>query len=83
MGNFDDSNKIENIIFYLEHHLNTEVLSLISLVPDKEFTLNDPEINNRVFSILSKHDWNKIKYNLVSYGANSLFTYPVTSKYTA
>lgn len=73
--NLDDYNKIENLIFYLEHHLNTEVLGLINLDENTEFTLNDPEINNRVYGILSKYDWNKIKELLITYGANSLFNY--------
>ena len=73
--NLDDYNKIENLIFYLEHHLNTEVLGLINLDENTEFTLNDPDINNRVYSILSNYDWNRIKDLLITYGANSLFNY--------
>ena len=71
----DDYNKIENLIFYLEHHLNTEVLGLINLDENTEFTLDNPEINTRVYGILSKYDWNKIKELLITYGANSLFNY--------
>ncbi len=71
----DDSTKIENLIFYLEHHLNTDVLGLINLDENTEFTLSDPEINKRVYNILSKHDWNKIKRLVISYGPNSLFEY--------
>lgn len=73
--NFDDYNKIENLIFYLEHHLNTEVLGLINLDENTEFTLSNPEINNRVYGILSRYDWSKIKELLITYGANSLFNY--------
>ena len=71
----DDSTKIENLIFYLEHHLNTDVLGLINLDENTEFTLSDSEINKKVYNILSKHDWNKIKKLVISYGPNSLFEY--------
>ena len=75
MKEIDDSIKIENLIFYLEHHLNTEVLGLINLDENTEFTLSDPEINKKVYSVLSKYDWNKIKHLLRSYNSNSIFEY--------
>ena len=75
MKEIDDSVKIENLIFYLEHHLNAEVLGLINLDENTEFTLTDPEINQKVYSILSKYDWNKIKNLIISYGSNSIFEY--------
>ena len=75
MKEIDDSIKIENLIFYLEHHLNTEVLGLINLDENTEFTLSDPEINKKVYSVLSKYDWNKIKHLLMSYNSNSIFEY--------
>lgn len=71
----EDSIKIENLIFYLEHHLNTEVLGLINLDENTEFTLSNPEINKKVYSILAKHDWNRIKNLLISYSSNSIFEY--------
>lgn len=75
MKEIDDSTKIENLIFYLEHHLNTDVLGLINLDENTEFTLSDPEINKKVYNILSKYDWNRIKKLLISYGPNSIFEY--------
>lgn len=75
MKEIDDSTKIENLIFYLEHHLNTDVLGLINLDENTEFTLSDPEINKKVYNILSKYDWNRIKKLLISYGTNSIFEY--------
>ena len=71
----DDSTKIENLIFYLEHHLNTDVLGLINLDENTEFTLTDPEINQKVYSILAKYDWNRIKNLIISYGSNLIFEY--------
>ena len=75
MKNIDDSNKIENLIFYLEHHLNADVLGLINLDENTEFTLSNPEINQKVYNILSKYDWNRIKKLVISYGPNSIFEY--------
>ncbi len=75
MKEIDDSTKIENLIFYLEHHLNTDVLGLINLDENTEFTLSDPEINKKVYNILSKYDWDRIKKLLISYGPNSIFEY--------